>query len=108
VGYTKETAVVTRLAQYTCGVRFPVDPKYSAPLDNKQVERLYEFYVEDLIPCIEDLGLVVPAIPTFQVFVEAQAGDAAWNPVQQAVGSDPEKYAQVYASCETFPASAYE
>lgn len=66
------------LALYTCSARFPVDPKYTQPLDDEQLSKLYDYYTQELVPCIESEGYTAPEAPTRQYFIEHYL-EGAWQ-----------------------------
>ena len=95
------------LADYECAVRYAINPTYYAPYSDEQMELIYDFYAEDLIPCITSLGFTVGEMPAFEVFAERELGGDPWNPVQLAAGTDYDVYMQIHESCETVPDGLY-
>lgn len=58
------------LALYTCIGRYPVEGDFSAYANRAQLEFLYDYFQDSLIPCIESNGLDVPnTAPTRAQFV---------------------------------------
>lgn len=96
-----------QIANYTCNAMFPLDPKYSEPLDDAQLRMLYDHYAGPLTACLEGLGLSVGNPPSFELFVETFTTESTWNPVALAVGTSARAYEQVYAECVITPAGLY-
>jgi hypothetical protein len=67
-------------ALYTCIGRYPVRADYSAYANHAQLEFLYDYFQDSLIPCIEANGYDVPnTAPARQEFV-AYTVAPRWNP----------------------------
>lgn len=96
------------LADYTCHVRYAINPSYFQPYTEQQLELIYDFYASDLIPCITSAGFAVDDMPSFEVFVERELGGNPWNPVQLAAGSDIDIYTAIHEACDVVPVGLYE
>jgi hypothetical protein len=62
-----------------CGQMFPVDPKYQQPLTESQLEFLYNWFIIETIPCLEEEGFSgfdPPSLDVFQDTYETQG----WGP----------------------------
>lgn len=68
------------IALYDCQARYPLDPKYSDPLTEEMIAKIYDHYVDELTPCVEGLGYDVPTAPSRQRFMETYATNP-WNPL---------------------------
>ncbi len=68
------------LAMYVCQARFPLDPRYSAPLDDDALGRLYDFYVDEQVPCLEGQGFDIPEPPSRQQFIDSYFDYPTWIP----------------------------
>ncbi len=82
------------LAMYVCGARYPIDPKYLQPLTDEQLGALYDYYANELVPCIEAEGYSAPEAPTRQYFIE-HYDEGAWlvySDVSDATSSEAEWY----------------
>jgi hypothetical protein len=91
------------VAMYACGVMFPLDPKYSEPLTNRQVDLLYRYYKDSLAPCLEKQGYTISAAPSLQVFEQSyQSGP--WLPYAQVADSvTPEQLTALKKICPELP-----
>lgn len=68
------------LALYTCIGEYPVRSDYSAYANHAQLEFLYDYFQDSLIPCIESSGYDVPnTAPARDEFV-AYTVAPKWNP----------------------------
>lgn len=99
------------LARYVCVAQHPIDPKYSVPLTEQQIQAVYRYYVDDLIPCLEREGYTVPAPPSVEVFIET-FGTSQWMPYAKVFGTDPSipisEYYRVSAACPQWPSDLYD
>lgn len=68
------------LANYECSVMYPMDPRYSTPLTDQQIDYLYEYYVYDLTPCLENEGFAVAESPSRQSFRDTYGTQDMWSP----------------------------
>lgn len=68
------------LALYTCIARYPVQSDFSAYANKAQLEFLYDYFRDSLIPCLAAEGYLVPgAAPTREQFT-AFTVEPRWNP----------------------------
>lgn len=69
------------LAWYSCGQQLPTyDTVFSEPTDD-ELDMLYDYYRERLIPCLALEGTAVPSVPTRGQFGDGGAGRPGWwNP----------------------------
>lgn len=58
------------LADYTCKAQYPEDPKYIQPYDEDQINIVYDWLIDETIPCYEDQGYIVNDIPSREAFTD--------------------------------------
>lgn len=70
-------------ASYTCTARYPLDEARMQPFDLAQLRLLYDWRVEETIPCIAAAGITPPEPPSFESFVAryAATGYEHWSPI---------------------------
>ncbi|MHA6694907.1 hypothetical protein [Homoserinimonas sp. A520] len=68
--YTEEQMVPYTVANLTCRIQYPPHPKYTQPLNDAQLEFLYDYFVDTLTPCLEGEGISVDPAPSRATFVE--------------------------------------
>lgn len=77
------------LSDYTCHAEYPVDQSLAQPFATAQVDILYGYYVQELLPCLQQRGHEVPEPPSIDVFRASwvagdrgavHAGDETWYP----------------------------
>jgi hypothetical protein len=99
------------LSRYVCTAKYPIDPKYAAPLTAEQIGAVYDYYLDDLVPCLEDNGYSVPEPPSREVFEENFAGER-WSPYAEVFGADPsipiDEYYRVSAECPQWPTDLFD
>ncbi|RIK14697.1 MAG: hypothetical protein DCC50_10430 [Acidobacteria bacterium] len=69
-------------ANYVCTAMYPVDEKYLRPFSLHQLRLLYDWRVEQTVPCMRADGVEVPEPPSFETFVGeyAATGYRHWSP----------------------------
>lgn len=96
------------LAALECDLKYPMDPRYSSPLSDYQVQYLYEYYVLDLVPCLEASGIDVGDAPSLQRFRETFETAEGWTPYN-AVNIDEalREWDALNARCPQAPADLF-
>lgn len=93
------------LAFYTCEAMYPLHPKFSAPMTDAKITRLYDYFLNSLKPCLEREGYEVPPAPSLQRFQEAYRTDGGWfiyaGVADASVG--PEELARINRVCPQVP-----
>lgn len=100
------------LAKYVCVAQFPLETRFTAPLTEEQLGRLYDYMTLVQAPCLEAQGFDIPAPPSKQRFVETYATAPEWLPyanlpldvlqsdrlaeIQDLCPEDPQKDSQYY------------
>lgn len=90
------------VAAYICSVEYPVQP--SEPLSTDEIGLLYDYFVTDLIPCLEGNGYSIPNAPSREVFVEQFGSQGPWLPYNFVFPGGPEEDRQLRAECPEYPA----
>ena len=87
-GYTRTTQDAPgddeRLALYECTATIQLDPNDFAFLNSAQLDYLYDYYRESLIPCLELNGVHIGTVQTRKQF---QNGAGGWNPYVSSGGA---------------------
>jgi hypothetical protein len=99
-----EQAESTAVSLYTCKVRFPLDQSSGEPLDSESIAELYRHYVDELTPCLEREGFVIPPPPSRQTFLE-EWPDLDWNPYFFVEDSDLGDFETLRLACPPAPDS---
>lgn len=68
------------VAKYICVAQYPLEEKYTAPLDDEQLGNLYDYMTLVQTPCLEALGFDIPAAPSRQRFIETYVTAPEWLP----------------------------
>lgn len=90
------------LARYTCSMKFPVNPKYSARLNESQIAYIYNYQTQILTPCLEDAGYTVDAPPSLEDFVASYfSSEAGWQPYEHVNAGG--LTASLYVQCPQSP-----
>ncbi len=95
------------IAQYVCGVQYPVDPRQTSPLNEEQLIYLYSYLTDVAVPCMEALGVTgIPDAPSQQTFVETYSEADAWYPY--SADMDAEQWSKVDKQCPQIPPGMYD
>ncbi len=91
------------LASYVCLAKYPVDPKYTRPLNDIQIRRVYDYDVDVLVPCLEAAGYGSD-IPSWSVFHSKWIEGRPWNPANDIFANlGPDAFRDATAACEADP-----
>lgn len=93
------------LAWYYCGARFPTYDTVFSELDEQQLDELYAYYTEWLIPCLALEGSAVLRVPSRAQFGDGGLGQpGSWNPYLTAKLPSTIAVASVLVdSCAPYP-----
>ncbi|MBD8023455.1 nitrogenase component 1 family protein [Microbacterium gallinarum] len=91
------------VAQFVCGASYPFPEKYSQPLTEAQLSRLYEFWVVESVPCLQSFGLNPPLAPTLAVFLETYESPDMWGPFTVLGTLSGPRYDEVSVACPQSP-----
>ena len=103
-GYTRTTLSAAddgeRLALYRCTARIQLDPDAFAVLNAAQLDYLYDYYLESLIPCLEVNGIHIRTVQTREQFHDRAGG---WNPYVSNGGALLGGTGRIAAKCPAYP-----
>lgn len=68
------------IAKYICVAQYPLEKKFTSPLDDEQLGDLYDYLALMQAPCLESQGFDIPAPPSRQRFIETYATAPEWTP----------------------------
>lgn len=91
------------VAEYTCGVEYPMAAKYQTAFNASQLEWLYRYSTGELTKCLQDHGIAVKRGPSEQEFVDS---DGAWSPYR-SVDLPQSQYYELVTACPEIPDSIY-
>jgi hypothetical protein len=99
------------LAIFVCKARFPLDPKYTRPFTDKQHAFVYDYYLNELVPCLEHEGYeqtVTP--PSRQVYIDTGGEGAGWWFPYEAVDADisEDEWLRINELCPQAPLEVYD
>lgn len=89
-----------RIAAYTCEARYPVDPRRTVKLPQKQAEDQYEHLSTTLLTCIRGLGYEVSEPPSLEMWLSQYYGEKEfWDPYVDVARIDSVALDTLYAEC---------
>jgi hypothetical protein len=90
------------IAEFACISQYPLDP--SEPrLSDYATKRLYQYLVEELVPCLEREGYEISEPPTLEEFGSGLQGDTPWSPYRDVEETDAARFAEVRSACPPLP-----
>lgn len=105
LGATEDQAQAFGLAQYVCWAQYPLDPKYWArPMTPELLTKLYHYWVDVQVPCLEDLGYAIPEAPSLASWL----GGEEWAPYYYAIPTDEKDRQRLQALCPDEPPDFYD
>ena len=93
------------LAWYDCGKRFPEYDVAFTRLDDGQVDALFAYYRDWLLPCLAAHGVAVENVPTIEQFRDGDGGQpGSWNPYLDSARPTSITAVDVqFAACPPYP-----
>ncbi|MDO8122566.1 hypothetical protein Q6346_14745 [Isoptericola sp. b490] len=103
-GYSvpNDQAEALHLAIYKCTAMFPTAAKYSVPLDEQQLELVYDYYVNTLVPCLKAHGSPVDQPPSKQTFLGTIGTADEYSPYASVTGDESQLQA-LQDACPALP-----
>ncbi|TFD49587.1 hypothetical protein E3T55_10940 [Cryobacterium frigoriphilum] len=95
------------LAIYTCNAKYPMDPKYNVPLTDERLSELFDYFTDELQPCLEAEGYDVPESPSRETFIDTYAENGAWH-LYENVSTGQSTWNSINAKCPQIPVDFYE
>jgi hypothetical protein len=89
-------------ARYACAAKYTMHPQYQLPLSTTALGKLYDYYVEQAVPCLTREGVSVSEPPSREVWIArmraAQAGGSTvdmWAPYRSVDPAEQERLAGI-------------
>jgi hypothetical protein len=99
------------IAQAECKALFPMDDRYTGGLDEEQLTRLYAYYVDTLVHCLEGQGYSGFNPPSFATYLESYPIDGGWHPYTDIIDEvdqlGPGGFASLNWECPQSPGTEY-
>ena len=114
VGYDREDGFTNvsatgegALAWYRCGQQLPQYDTVFADLSAAQLDELYDYYVDTLVPCAGAVGLPVSEVPSRADFTDGGEGQPGWwHPfLSIALPASSADVDLLFAKCDPYPAT---
>lgn len=82
LSYQNQSAQTERfaLAKYSCVAAYPLEKKYTAPLDDEQLGNIFDYLTLVQVPCLEAQGFEISDPPSRQRFIETYVTAPEWLP----------------------------
>ena len=106
-GVPESQAMAFEIAKYSCDLMYPLDPRYTSELSSYQVQYLFEYYVLDLVPCLEREGIDVAEAPSLQRFRDTVETATMWSPYSSVVFTSQEEWDRINTVCPQGPSDLY-
>lgn len=90
-------------AVYRCDIAYPVHPRYSLPLTEAQIRTTYEYYVNELVPCLAARGYSVEPAPSWETFLATQDTGAQWVPYDAVHYTNEAEWQRINQACPQSP-----
>jgi hypothetical protein len=94
-----------QVAEYVCFAKYPLDPKYLTPWTDERLGRVYDYYANELIPCLEKEGYDPPEPPSRVTFIDGYDG---WSPYLGVVDFTQDEWFRINELCPQWPADLYD
>jgi len=96
------------LARYICIAQYPVAEDFLQPLTESQILFVRDYWISDMIPCLEDNGIAIPQPPSANVHLDNWNTFDSWWPSAELTqqGLSGEALNEIIEACPEMPPSA--
>jgi hypothetical protein len=95
-----------RSAAVLCSARYPVHPRFLEPLTEEQVRVIYDYYVDELVACLQREGYDPGEVPSWETYRDTRGTEDDWTPYHALVGdvmSRPDDWQAINEACPQSP-----
>lgn len=107
--YAQEQEEDATRAEYICMGRYPLAEQYVAALTEAQLRIYYDWQIEEVLPCVANLGYPIPTPPSWETYLAPRADGSNSNPFFFDAGLDPATIGadlrEIMSKCEYIPPS---
>ncbi len=98
-------------ASAECEAQYPLDPRYNMRLPTKRAEAQYDFLVDSLGPCVEELGYSISGPPSKETWLdEYYTMGRSWDPFAEAaqqMSAESSSLDELYQRCPPVSLQVY-
>ena len=103
--YSDDEVVDFERASIICALEYPV---FFIKIPRQALDELYDYQVDTVVPCLEDLGYEVDPPIAKQLWMDAQMADQdTWDPFalikESPVAEDNDEMDKIYTQCPEYP-----
>lgn len=99
----KSQTSALHVALYTCTARYPLEDRYYQPYTVEQKRIIYDYFAQELVPCLREAGYTPENPPTFETFL-ATAGTAdEYNPYVYVPSLADQEMRELQKRCPAMP-----
>lgn len=92
------------LAVYECEAQYPVDPRLLRPLEDDEIDSLYEYLTGELAVCLNSHGHSVSETPSRESFrAGTKSGTLQWSPYDDVVTATYDEWMELNQACPQRP-----
>lgn len=107
LGFTANSAAgqeeALAIGWYACEAQFPIDPEFTQPLNQAEIDFMYAYYVKSLLPCLEGMGYEMKEPPSRQTYAETFGTADGWFPYTEVYSSGQEAVLMASEACPQNP-----
>ncbi|MEX0796022.1 MAG: hypothetical protein WD274_04955, partial [Acidimicrobiia bacterium] len=94
-----------------CMALYPLDDRYTGGLSEKQLTRLYAYYVDTLVPCLGTEGYSGFSPPSLTTYLETYGTEGEWHPYTDIIEIvdqlNPGAFTSLTQVCPQSPGTEY-
>ncbi len=98
-----EQGLALHEAIYRCQVAYPVHPRYSLPWTEEMIRTLYDYYVDELVPCLIAEGYPSQEAPSWDSFLAGYNTEHQWVPYDVVSVDSEEEWQRINEVCPQSP-----
>ncbi len=91
-------------ATYRCRIAYPVHPRFRVPMTDAQVRVIYDYFVDELVGCLEGEGYEVAPAPSWEAFLaQWRSADPHWDPHDSVRAPNEQEHIRIREECPQRP-----
>ncbi len=90
-------------ATYRCRLAYPVHPRFDQPLTDEQIRVIYDYFVNELVVCLEDAGYEVAPPQSWETFRSHYSSPERWEPYDSVQATSEQEHNRIREVCPPRP-----
>lgn len=92
-------------ATYRCRIAYPLHPRFDVPMTDEQIRIVYDYFVDELVPCLEKEGYDIEPAPSWETFRSQWGTPESWEPHSSVRAPNRQEHLRIREDCPQRPPS---